>query len=94
MPCDTPEEAARVMGANRTVGDDTFGNVRVSTVFLGLDHSHGHGEPVLFETMVFGGKHDELMARYSTHTEALNGHREIVALVESSIKTGETSGTS
>lgn len=27
--------------------------VRVSTVFLGLDHGFGDGPPVLFETMVF-----------------------------------------
>jgi hypothetical protein len=27
---------------------------RISTVFLGLDHQWGDGQPLLFETMVFG----------------------------------------
>ena len=31
----------------------------VSTVFLGVDHSFGVGPPLLWETMVFGGKNDE-----------------------------------
>ena len=34
------------------------GKVMVSTVFLRIDHSFGSGPPLLFETMIFGGKHD------------------------------------
>ena len=38
------------------IGDTTIGNVRVSTIFLGLDHNvFGDRPPELFETMVFGG---------------------------------------
>ena len=33
--------------------------VRVSTVFLGVDHQYQDGPPILFETMVFGGKLDD-----------------------------------
>ena len=56
-----------------TVGDN---GVRMSTVFLGLDHSFGFsgGPPLLFETMIFGGEHDEYCDRYSTWAEAEVGH--------------------
>lgn len=55
--------------------------ITVSTVFLGLDHSFGEGPPVLFETMVFGGKHNEEQWRYCTWDQAEVGHRQVVALV-------------
>ena len=59
----------------RRVGlDENDGGVRVSTVFLGLDHGFGRGEPVLFETMVFGGSHDGDQKRYATWDEAVAGH--------------------
>lgn len=29
---------------------DDIGEVRVSTVFLGIDHQHGNGPPILWET--------------------------------------------
>ena len=34
--------------ANRIVAKDNIGKVRISTVFLGLDHSFGRGKPLLF----------------------------------------------
>ena len=41
---------------DRHVGDDTVEGSRISTVFLGLDHSFEiEGPPVLWETMVFEG---------------------------------------
>ncbi len=52
-----------------------FEPVCISTVFLGLDHQFGNGSPLLFETMVFGGKHDEEMERYSTWEQAEEGHK-------------------
>jgi hypothetical protein len=58
--------------------------VRVSTVFLGLDHQWGDGPPLLFETMIFGGPHDELQWRYSTRSEAMRGHDSAVDLAFSS----------
>jgi hypothetical protein len=40
--------------------------VEVSTVFLGLDHNFlDKGKPVLFETMIFGGKRDQEQYRLS-----------------------------
>ncbi len=48
--------------------------VNVSTVFLGLDHSFGGGTPILFETMIFGGEHDQYQDKYATYEEAEVGH--------------------
>lgn len=50
----------------RRSGTDLPGAVRVSTVFLGLDHFGRVGEPVLWETMIFGGAHDGYQARYTS----------------------------
>ena len=68
---------------NRVVRHDTadvklagqpIGEVRVSTVFLGLDHSFGYGTPMLFETMVFGGPLDQQMDRCGTWEAAEKMH--------------------
>ncbi len=65
--------------ADRRVVKTTLSkDVEVSTVFLGLDHSFGKGPPILFETMVFGGKFDQEMDRYSTWEEAEKGHKQMV----------------
>ena len=53
--------------------------ITISTVFIGLDHQFGdEGPPLLFETMVFGGKHDEDLERYFTWQEAEEGHKRFV----------------
>lgn len=55
--------------------------VWVSTVWLGIDHSFGTpGPPIIFETMIFGGPHDQEQWRYSTEAAALAGHDQAVAL--------------
>ena len=68
---------------NRVVRHDTadvklagkpIGEVRVSTVFLGLDHWFGDGPPMLFETMVFGGALDQEQDRCSTWEAAEKMH--------------------
>lgn len=62
-------------------------DVRVSTVFLGLDHRwYGGGPPIVFETMVFGGELDQEQVRYCTYDEALAGHAEMAAKVEKAEK--------
>jgi hypothetical protein len=67
-------------------GDD---HIRVSTVFLGLNHNwKGHGPPILFETMIFGGEHDDYQVRYATYDEAIAGHQAAVALAFKYIKAG------
>lgn len=61
--------------------------VRVSTVFLGLDHRfYGDGPPLIFETMVFGGEHDGRQDRYATWPEAQAGHDRITALVRADME--------
>lgn len=75
------ETANRVIAQDR---DEREGapDVRVSTIFLGLDHNHwGGGPPILWETMIFGGLHDGYQARYHSRDEALEGHQVACALV-------------
>ena len=58
------------------------GNITVSTVFLGIDHNFTGGEvPILFETMVFGGRHDQLQQRCSTWEQACAQHIDVCAKV-------------
>jgi len=53
--------------------------VRVSTVFLNLNHNYSdQGPPVLFETMIFGGKHDSYQDRYTSYEDAMRGHYAVV----------------
>lgn len=68
--------------ADRRVAKTTIGEIDVSTVFLGIDHSFGDRVPILFETMVFGGELDERMERYATWQDAEEGHRRWVKKVE------------
>jgi len=67
--------------AERHVADTEVGDARVSTVFLGTAHSFGYGPPLLFETMIFGGKYDDYQRRYCTWEEAEQGHQEACDLV-------------
>ncbi len=60
----------------RKVAFDDIGEIQVSTVFLGLDHNHFGGRPLLFETMVFNGNGNDIYCeRYSTWKEAEEGHK-------------------
>ena len=64
---------------NRKVAQTNIGDARVSTVFLGLDHRFGgHGLPILWETMIFGGPHDQYQRRYTSREAAEDDHRRIV----------------
>lgn len=66
--------------ANRVVKQtEVAKGVEVSTVFLGLDHNFRGGDPILFETMIFGGARDQEQERYHTWDEAAEGHERIVA---------------
>ena len=51
------------------------GCVRISTVFLAINHNFScQGEPILFETMVFGGRYDLEQERYTNWEKAEAGH--------------------
>jgi len=54
---------------------------RISTVFLGLDLSFGHGEPLLFETIIFGTDWNLDTHRYTTWEQATAGHAAITERV-------------
>ena len=57
------------------------GDVRISTVFPGIDHGYD-GRVELFETMIFGGNHDQYCDRYATWTQSKKGHKRAVLLVK------------
>jgi len=84
-PCNDLKKWAKYLdNANRNV-DITFltHGIRISTVFLGLDNSLiGSDIPILFETMIFGGKHDLYQERYATWEQADKGHKIAVKLAK------------
>jgi hypothetical protein len=65
----------------RIVEQTNIGRVKISTVFLGLDHGYRSSRPVLFETMIFNGLLDESVERYCTWDGAAEGHRRHVQSV-------------
>ena len=80
----------------RRVGFDTIeqpehDRVTVSTVFLGMDHNWSGGEPLLFESMVFGGPLDGQQYRYTCWNAALAGHRMLIdeAVIEGKVAAWE-----
>lgn len=89
VPCSDPiEEWGRWFEtANRKVAQDMIGDVRVSTVFIGLDHRFlgEEGPPLVFETMIFGGPHEDYQIRSCTWDEAEAQHAEAIKLVRSSL---------
>jgi len=69
--------------ANRRVAHEKIGNAEISTVFLGVNHSFGCGKPVLWETMVFGGKFDQEQYRCSgSRYDAEKMHARMVKKVQ------------
>lgn len=75
------------------VAHDMFGLILISTIFLGKDHnylSYNPKFPILFETMIFGGKYDEYQDRYISWDEAEMGHAKAVQLVKASLPNAKT----
>jgi hypothetical protein len=88
VPCaDFMTRARWFETSDRQVAKTDFGDVRVSTVFLGLDRSFGQGPPLLFETMIFGGpfERDKYQERCSTWEEAEAAHAEAVEVARQSL---------
>ena len=68
----------------RHLKDKFIKGIRISTVFLGLDHSYlKNQKPQIFETMVFEDEsYSEIyLDRYATYKEAQKGHRKAVRWV-------------
>lgn len=76
-------------GSNPIVNKTQIGEVEVSTVFLGADHSYRNfiedSEPMIFETMIFGGVHNDYKERYSTWEQAEQGHDKSCEMVRSTV---------
>ena len=68
----------------RIVKQEIIGKSRVSTVFLSLDHEWRRNKtPILWETMVFGGKLDQELDRCSgIKKDALAMHKRMVKRVK------------
>lgn len=83
-----PEDAvkwATSQGHNRQIAYDVRGQFEISTVFLGIDYSHGLGpRRKYFETMIFAEDHflDQWLLRYETLAEAKAGHHFALHLVQ------------
>jgi hypothetical protein len=77
---------------NRRVAKTEIDDVLISTIFLGLDHNFSPVadpltyQPVLWETMIFGGKHDKYQRRYASRLEAELGHAEACDLARQGIE--------
>jgi len=63
----------------RVTMQEMVGTVTVSTVFLGLSVED---PPRLWETMIFGGEHDQYQERYETRAEAEAGHARALQMVK------------
>lgn len=91
VPCPDLMEWARWLAHGRHLAHDQVGDLEVSTVFLGIDHSfHGGGPPVLWETMIFhrGSRQtalDGYQERYASRESALRGHADAVAKARAAV---------
>lgn len=77
-------EAADWMENNlerKAVKQENIGDIFISTVFLGSDHAWNSDVPVLWETMIFGGEHDQYQERYTSYEDALEGHKKALNLI-------------
>lgn len=88
VPCTIEEWGAmfndpqsRIVEQTRLNRPDEEHEILVSTVFLGIDHGFGSmgNIPILFETMIFNGRHSEFQERYATWDQAVEGHVRAVA---------------
>ncbi len=71
----------------RQVGDSLVDGIRVSTVWLGLDHNFGRvGPPLIFETMMFDWTTEDRQVdfqwRYHSLEQAQAGHANAVKSLE------------
>ncbi len=86
-PCDVKEWSEQFeemcRRGLRHVADDMIDEFHVSTVWLGIDHNHFGGRPLLFETMIFKGDsgNDIYCNRYTTWEKAKEGHKKAMKWV-------------
>jgi hypothetical protein len=93
---DLLEWAAWIETADRRVALDEIDGIKISTIFLTLDHNfsvaglQGRADPLLFETTVFmpDGEIGD-MNRYFTWGEAEEGHKKIAELIKAQLADAE-----
>lgn len=69
--------------ADKRVKLDCIGNCKISTIFLGRNYRwFDNGRPLLFETVVFGGKLNQNQWRCSTWNEAIIQHEAVCEKVQ------------
>ena len=91
----SPEDAEALfsdLDARRVAYTEVAEGVEVSTVFLVLDHQHGAGPPLLFETIVFWptSSMDNEMERCGTWKEAEQMHGAMVERVRHALESLRT----
>lgn len=65
---------------NHTMVDN---NIIIITHFIGVDFDFKKkGKPILWQTMIFDGKHDQYQERYTSKEDALEGHKRAVKMVK------------
>ena len=64
----------------RKIAFNTINGSEISTIFLGMNQGTKLN-PKWFETLIFGGKFDQVLTRYETLDEALDGHRKACLLI-------------
>lgn len=80
--CNPEDWANQFKTINRRVDEDIVNNCFISTVWLGLDHNNFGRKPLVFETMVFDEKNDDVYCeRYTSWNEAVEGHKKAVQWV-------------
>jgi hypothetical protein len=71
---------------NRLVAWDSIGDANISTVFTGTNSRYwGDGPPLVFETMIFGGVHDNKQWKCCTWEEAEEQHKKVVEMVKAAL---------
>ena len=86
-PASLHEWATQFQHMDRHVADEIINGNRVSTVWLGLDHNHFGGRPLLLETMIFDKDGSDIYCeRYTTWQEAEEGHKKAIKWVTDGCK--------
>lgn len=66
------------------LAQDTVDNIVISTIFTGVANiGYQDTKPMLFETMVTGGKWNKLIRRYVTYEDAMGNHDKILGNIMS-----------
>jgi hypothetical protein len=73
---DLAEWAIWYGSSSHQIARDRVGDISISTAFIGIEMGQSDGLPILFETMV---SPSEIVRRYATYRDALDGHAQIVS---------------